>query len=154
MIAALRRFYRRNCLPVAKAELLNLLDENPTVSRAVLLIELLPLAGIRNIYLWEDLGGVGHLIIRELNSKVKTERTISSRDLSENEFSTVMRRVEEGMSLGNYSGKAMDGVSYSLCWGSRQSVNTLNISNPQVGSKGHLEFVDMLKRLASEGGNK
>jgi hypothetical protein len=152
MLAAFRQFYRRNFCPVAKAELLNSFDRNRDLCRAAIFVEIAPLAGIRIIHVWEEFRESGRLTIRKLDLKTKVEKRISERALTKAEVANVLWRLKKaGDSLGNYSGKARDGVYYSFCWGCPSEMSLLSISNPQMGSELHEDFVQIVKRLAEDG---
>jgi hypothetical protein len=151
MIFKLKRFLWRNFCPAAKAAFLELFQQNDTLCRAFVMVEMSPLAGIQIKYVWQEFRENAHLNVSELSVRTKTRRIITDRVLSKTEFIQVFHRFEDqGLSsLGNYSGRVKDGVSYSLCWGTASTASTLSISNPQVGSKLHEEFIKNVKKLAS-----
>jgi hypothetical protein len=150
MFAAIQQFYRRNFCAVAKAELLELFDRSPDLRKAAILVETAPLPGIRVIYVWQELREVGQLTVRELDLKTAVEKTIAKRDLPKTAVAGVIRRLEQAAAhIGNYSGKARDGVYYSLCWGYPSEMSVLSINNPQIGSKPHEELVKMIRDLAA-----
>jgi len=151
MIAVLRRFYRRNLCPRAKATFFDLFECHANLSRAIVLEETSPLAGIVTTYLWQELPEICHLVIREVNLKKKTQRTIAEHDLSKTEVANLIHRIEEagGASLGDFSGKVIDGVFYNLCWGNPSGLVSLSIGNPQFGSERHQRLISMLKGQAT-----
>lgn len=152
MIKIVQRFLRKNFCAAAKARLLDVFDQNHELMRAVILIEMAPLAGSRITYMWQELRESCRLDVREVNLINKEERLLIKRELSKSDFEKLILRIDEagGISLGDYSGPARDGVSYSLCWGRPASNATLRIANPQVGSIRHVELIKMLKIASQE----
>ena len=152
MITALRRFYRRTFCSVARATFLELFERCTNLSRAIMLEETSPLAGIVVTYFWQEFPESCRLVIREVNLKKKIERTITQRNLPKPEFADVLEQIEKagGADLGNFSGKVIDGVFYSLYWGAPSGLVSLSIKNPQSGSERHQRLIMALKKRATE----
>jgi len=149
MIKGIHRFYRKNFWAAAKAHLFDLFDQDNKLIHAVVLIEMLPLARTRLTYVWRQLSESGSLKVRKRNLRTKEERILVDRKLSKTEVGELIQRITEE-SLPSYSGPARDGVFYSLCWGHQSQNVTLSITNPQVGSQRHQDFINMLTNSARE----
>jgi hypothetical protein len=153
MITALRKFYRRSFSSPSKAQLLDLFEGDALLNRAVILTEVSPLTAIQTTYSWQESRDAAHVAIHESNLKTQTERTIAERSLSPAQFAEVIRQIEAsgGIGLGDFRGKAKDGIHFSLAWGDRSRISLLRISNPQFGSRKHQQLIETLKSLALRG---
>ena len=149
MIKSIQKFCRENFCAAAKVRLSDLFDQNNRLVRAVVLIEMFPLAQRCLDYVWQQFNESGSLEVRERNLRTKEERILVERKLSKTEVGELIQRITEE-SLPNYSGPARDGVFYSLCWGHKSQNVTLSITNPQVGSQRHQDFINMLTNSARE----
>jgi|SRR5882672_6108776 len=147
MIRSFRRFFRRNFCSAGKAELLELLDEDVGVRSAIIQDETSPLARTRVSYRWRQFADHCSFTIHETDLRRKSEQTILDRELPEGEFLAVLREIENagGASLGNFYGEILDGVFYTISWGTAGRVTNLDVKNPQAGSPRHEELIRKLK---------
>lgn len=150
MIAALKRIYRYAFCSPAKRTLLELFDQAGNLRRAIVLTETAPLSGTTVTYTWQEFPKSCRVSISLFKHAQNVHVRVQDRELPQPEVGELIRQINlmGGVKLGNFSGKARDGIFYRICWGTPSELVNLSIRNPQIGSKQHQTLVRLLKEHA------